>query len=81
MRKKTFWLDHEDRSTHLQVHMDPKSLVSKRVSVLWAKGKRYSGVVKDYDAEQGKHMVLYDDGSKKWWVLFLPALEVLEPLL
>jgi hypothetical protein len=66
MKKKTFWMDGEDRSLHTEAHLDPTTLIGKRVSILWAKGKRYTGIAKEYDAAQSKHMIVYDDKSEKW---------------
>mmetsp|Transcript_33407 Transcript_33407/g.42900 ORF Transcript_33407/g.42900 Transcript_33407/m.42900 type:complete len:342 (+) Transcript_33407:140-1165(+) len=42
---------------------DPASLLDKRIAVLWAKGRKYYGTVKDYDGTTNKHYVVYDDGE------------------
>ena len=44
---------------------DPELLVGQRIRVLWARGRRYEGEVKSYDAASGQHSVWYDDGEKK----------------
>jgi hypothetical protein len=71
MKKKTFWLDGEDRSLHTDAHSDPTTLIGKRVGILWAKGKRYHGTVQEYNAKDGTHKVVYDDSSEKWSVPLL----------
>ena len=43
---------------------DPNDILDWRVSVRWAKGKYYDGIINSYDEMTGKHEVLYDDG--KW---------------
>jgi hypothetical protein len=40
-------------------------VVGRRLSVRWAKGKFYAGVVVSFDPSTGKHRVRYDDGDAK----------------
>jgi hypothetical protein len=49
----------------------PQSLVGRRVEVLWSKGARYVGRVAAFDAANGKHHVVYDDGDHKWCVVLV----------
>ena len=42
-----------------------EDVVGKRLSVRWAKGKSYPGIVKSFDPSTGKHRVRYDDGEEK----------------
>ena len=47
----------------------PWDLVGKRLKILWAKGKYYSGRVTSYHETTGKHRVEYDDGDIKQYKL------------
>lgn len=40
-----------------------ESVVGRRLTVLWGKGKYYAGVVLSFDQATGKHTVQYDDGD------------------
>ncbi|KAG7338068.1 hypothetical protein IV203_006761 [Nitzschia inconspicua] len=63
--------DNEDKS----IASNPENLVGRRLKIKWAKGKYYPGVVTRYDASNGKHQVLYDDGDVKEYVLAKKTIE------
>jgi len=44
---------------------EPSDILNKRLSIRWSKGKWYDGVVSEYDDDDGKHTVLYDDGDER----------------
>mmetsp|Transcript_11313 Transcript_11313/g.20188 ORF Transcript_11313/g.20188 Transcript_11313/m.20188 type:complete len:323 (-) Transcript_11313:175-1143(-) len=44
---------------------NPDSLIGERITVLWAKGKRYEGTVSGFSSSTGRHIVTYDDGEVK----------------
>ena len=48
---------------------DPCDILNKRISIRWAKGKWYDGVISDYDDNNGKHTVIYDDGDERRYSL------------
>ncbi|KAG7357113.1 hypothetical protein IV203_001801 [Nitzschia inconspicua] len=54
---------------------NPENLVGRRLKIKWAKGKYYPGVVTRYDASNGKHQVLYDDGDVKEYILAKKTIE------
>lgn len=47
----------------------PQSLVGRRLRVRWSKGKYYAGKVESYNTETGNHIVMYDDGDRREYVL------------
>lgn len=47
----------------------PEDLIGRRLRVKWAKHKFYAGEIQSYDSCTGKHVVLYDDGDKKEYLL------------
>lgn len=52
-----------------------ESLVGKRLRIKWSKGKSYEGSVTRYDASTGKHLVTYDDGDVKEYILAKKTVE------
>ena len=47
---------------------EPHSLVGARVAVRWGGGVFYPGVIGQFDANNGKHEINYDDGEKRYVV-------------
>jgi hypothetical protein len=46
-----------------------EDVVGRRLSVRWAKGNFYAGIVQSFDPSTGKHRVRYDDGDAKEYKL------------
>ena len=52
------------------VNNSPKNeRLGQRVELKWSSGRWYRGTICDYDAQEDKHFVHYDDGDKKWYNL------------
>mmetsp|Transcript_35865 Transcript_35865/g.83116 ORF Transcript_35865/g.83116 Transcript_35865/m.83116 type:complete len:765 (-) Transcript_35865:1912-4206(-) len=52
--------------------IDPQALVDKRVTFQFPMGNtvtRLSGTCTQYDPNDGKHFVVYDDGTQKWYTM------------
>jgi len=43
----------------------PSLLLNKRVCILWARGKKYEGVIEEFGNDTRKHTIRYDDGDKR----------------
>jgi hypothetical protein len=54
---------------------DPSKLIGRRLTVKWAKGKFYPGIISNYDPVTRKHRVKYDDGDIKEYILCKKTIE------
>jgi hypothetical protein len=48
---------------------DPHELVGQSICVKWAGENWYRGVVSDYNKNSGKHVVKYEDGDERAYLI------------
>eukprot|EP01083_Nonionella_stella_P028924 79706_1 len=55
------------RKTSQKVQENAEAWVDCRVAILWPDDNAwYEGIVQEFDAETGKHFIIYDDGGTEW---------------